>query len=183
MMQSDVPPAPAKRKQKRLRGACDQTSAVMISVKERHAKALELRKAGLSYPKIAAQLGYNDGAAAQKVVARELQAITAEPAMELLALEVARLDTLLAGIWEEAAKGKDLAALDAARKLIMDRGKMLGLVTQKIEVQTPPREAMWERVAGWLAEPTPELEEALNRAGWVRVASAIETTGEEPENQ
>ena len=57
---------------------------------------------------------------------RAIRDITKEPAKDVLELEVARLDAMLAGLWEKATDGDDKAVTSALR--IMDRrAKYLGL--------------------------------------------------------
>jgi len=143
------------------------TSPAIVKAATRAREALELRKAGKSFSKIAEALGYGSSNGAYQAVKRELAELTRQPAEELLALEVERLDELFGALWEQARTG-DLDAVEGTRKLIMDRAKLLGLVTQKVQVEPPSRDAMWERVRGWLSEPTPELVRVLEECGWKR---------------
>lgn len=179
---TDPPPAKPKRKQWR-KGASDPSSPVAIARKERDAQALELKAQGKSYTYIACELGYYDAAHAQKMVTAELQKVTREPAIALVNLHVARLDMLHEKAMQIVADAEDpetaLKAIKECRDNAMDSAKLLGIVKQKIDVEvSPPREQLWERVAGWLSDPTEELERALEAAGWVRVASALPAHGE-----
>jgi len=61
---------------------------------ERDAKACALRRKGLTYDDIAAELGFRDRSAARKSVKRALGTIAGEPAAELVTLEAERLDEL-----------------------------------------------------------------------------------------
>lgn len=177
-MHSDVPPA----KRRPMKGDADTTSADAIRRAERDAKALALRVKGKTLTQIAAEVdGYYDAAHVQKAISKQLRELKSEPAQELAALYVRRLELLLEKAWEKAEAG-DLEALRECRSNVMDTAKLLGLVKQKVDVEvSPPREQLWDRVSGWLSEPTPELEQALERAGWVRVAGAIEASGESDE--
>ncbi len=65
-----------------------------VTAARRDARAAELRTRGLSYQQIADQLGYTSRANAYRAVARALAEIVAEPAAELRALELARLDAM-----------------------------------------------------------------------------------------
>jgi AraC-like DNA-binding protein len=65
---------------------------------ERQAEALRLRSRGLSYQKIAEELGYNDASAASKAIKTALDATIREPAEDVRALELGRLDDLYAKV-------------------------------------------------------------------------------------
>jgi hypothetical protein len=137
-----------------------KTSPRRITVALRRAQALAMRKAGASYPEIAAAgLGYKTTAAAAQDVQRALLAVVAEPAVEVRALELMRLDDL----WVKAAEvlnrqhvtvshgrivkaddgepllddGPVLAAIDRLLKIQERRAKYLGLdAPTKVEVLT-----------------------------------------------
>jgi len=79
-----------------------KASANRIAAAERRGQALALRKAGIGYAAIARQLGYAGPSGAYKAIVTALRALTREPAEELRALELARLDELLAGLWADA---------------------------------------------------------------------------------
>lgn len=175
-MQSDVPPAKRKRLAK---GNAAPNSPEAIERAKRDAKALQLRVQGKSLTEIAVECEYYDASHAGKAISSQLRAMKAEPAAELAALYVKRLETLLEKAWEKAEQG-DVEALRECRSNVMDTAKLLGLVRTKVDVDVAPsREQMWERVAGWLTDPTPELESALERAGWVRVADSLPAHGED----
>lgn len=70
-----------------------------IDVAERDAQACRLRTRGLSYREIAEQLGYADEAHAYRAVKKILLETVQEAGDELRAVEVARLDALLAKVW------------------------------------------------------------------------------------
>ncbi|MFB4312914.1 hypothetical protein [Actinomadura sp. 21ATH] len=69
-----------------------------IETAERDAEAARLRARGLSYPRIAEQLGYADHTGAYYAVQRALKAAVQEPAEEVRQLERERLDYL----WQQA---------------------------------------------------------------------------------
>lgn len=77
-----------------------KTSPRRIATAQRRAQAVKLRLAGMRYDDIATQLGYNSRGAAAQDVQRALAAEIAEPAEELRAIEVQRLDML----WNTAMK-------------------------------------------------------------------------------
>lgn len=62
---------------------------------QRDAQAARLRAQGLTYPAIAAELGYRDKQAARYAVERALVDTVSEPAAEVRQLELARLDEAL----------------------------------------------------------------------------------------
>lgn len=85
-----------------------------------------MRKQGATYDQIATELGLANKASAFECVQRAIKEIIKEPAKDVLELEVARLDAMLAGLWEKATDGDDKAVTSALR--IMDRrAKYLGL--------------------------------------------------------
>lgn len=93
---------------------------------EKERKALELRRAGITYDVIAERTGYSDRSAARKAVQRALKRTLAGPAKELRDLEADRLDRLQAGLWAEAAKGH-LGSVDRILKIMDRRARLLGL--------------------------------------------------------
>jgi arginyl-tRNA synthetase len=117
-----------------------------IATAEKQRKAVELRKAGLGYQEIADQIGYTHASAAYKAVRAALRALVKEPAEEVLALELARLDAMLAGIWLDARKGNVLK-IDRALKIMQRRADLLGL-------DAPKRHEWVKEEAARLAEQT-----------------------------
>jgi hypothetical protein len=148
---------------------------------ELDAEACRLRARSLSYTAIAKQLGFHDGVAARRAVERAMAQIVAEPAAELLQLELMKLDE-----WEQAARavlerrhvtvshgqlvyhdgepllddGPVLAAVDRLLKVQERRAKLLGLdAPKRVEVVT----------IDWLDEQirtlTAELEQQLAELG------------------
>lgn len=103
-----------------------KASEKRIAAAERQAQAINLRKAGVGYAAIARQLGYAGPSGAYQAVMTALHAVTREPARELVDLEVARLDDLLAGLWADARKG-NVAKVDRVLKIMQRRADLLGL--------------------------------------------------------
>ena len=93
---------------------------------EKEAHALRLRKQGLTYEQIAAELGMHDRSGARKIVQRALDKTIQEPADELRRLEVERLDALLVAMWPAAEAGKGYA-VDRCLAIMDRRAKLLGL--------------------------------------------------------
>ena len=92
---------------------------------ERRLIALELRKAGATYQKIAEHLGVPLTTAAYYVTSA-MRALVAEPARELRDLEVARLDDMLLSVWPQVRQG-NLGAIDRVLRIMERRAKLLGL--------------------------------------------------------
>ena len=103
---------------------------------DRQLKALELRKAGVNYQQIADTLGYANPSGAFKAVERALKALQKEPASELLALELERLDAMLVAI-APAVRAGNFGAIDRALKIAERRAKLLGLdAAAKLDVDS-----------------------------------------------
>lgn len=108
----------------------DTASPRRITAAEKRAKALELRKAGATYDQIARQVGYHNRGNAYRAVHLALKEITAEPATEVIKLELERLDAMLLGLWPAARKGKE-AAVDRVLRIMERRAALLGLDAEK----------------------------------------------------
>ncbi len=112
-------------KKKNQRGP-PKTSPKAIRAAERHAQALELRKAGASLAVIAQSLGYKDPSGAHKAIKRALAKIVREPAEELIVLELQRLDSISVEVYRQAKQGH-LGAIDRLLRIMERRSKLLGL--------------------------------------------------------
>lgn len=106
----------------------NRTSAAKARSIERQVLALDLRRRGLSYPAIAAQLGIGKSQA-HRLVAAGLEGARAQIAAsstDLKAEELSRLDGMLEGIWRKARRG-DVQAIDRVLKIGERRARLLGL--------------------------------------------------------
>ena len=95
---------------------------------EHQRQALELRRAGLGYEAIGAQLGLGKSQA-HRLVKRALEEARAQVtanADELRSEELSRLDGMLQGLWPRARKG-EVSAVDRVLKIAERRAKLLGL--------------------------------------------------------
>lgn len=113
-------------KKKRRPGNGAKTSPETTAAKKRAARALELRMEGKTFAEIAKEVPYNSPQAAYDAIKRALDAVTREPAEELLKLELERLDVL----WQIQylnAQGGDVQALAGCMKIMERRARMLGL--------------------------------------------------------
>ena len=97
------------------------------TTRQRHRRALDLRKAGLSYEQIAHRLDYRTTRGAYGAVMAALQRSALEPADEVRMLEMERLNRLLLAVWPKAIEGEE-RAIDRALKIMEQRAKLLGLV-------------------------------------------------------
>lgn len=104
----------------------NQTSPQTTAAKLKAAKALELRMEGKTFEVIAEELGYAGRQGAYDAVRRSLDAITREPAEELIKLDLERLDALW-GIQFLNAQAGDVQAMAACMKIMERRAKLLGL--------------------------------------------------------
>lgn len=100
-----------------------------LESKENQLKALELRKAGMSFPQIAEACGWGYASSAYRAVMRAIQDLSTENAEYLRRLEAARLDTMFAAAYPTAiqrgARGQ-FAAIDRCLAIMERRANMLG---------------------------------------------------------
>lgn len=97
-----------------------------VNALDRQLTALRLRRAGVPYADIAKELGYAGRDGAHRAVKAALRKTLQEPADELRALELERLDALQMALWPRAQKG-DKVAIDQVLKIMERRAKLLGL--------------------------------------------------------
>jgi hypothetical protein len=102
------------------------TSPKQIEADERQAKALELRKAGVSLSDIAAELGYASPSGVSEAIKAVLEKTRAEPAAEYREIMTARLDEMLATIWPVALSG-DMDAMMTVLRIEERRARLMGL--------------------------------------------------------
>ncbi len=107
-----------------------KTAPTTLTAKEKQITALEMRKAGATFEKIATAVGCGTTQAHRYVTQalRELAEKISETAQELRSLEAQRLDALLLGLWGKATKG-DHAAVNAALRIMERRARLFGLDT------------------------------------------------------
>jgi preprotein translocase subunit SecD len=107
-----------------------------VNALDRQLKALELRKAGVEYGEIARALGYKWKSGAFAAVKRALHEVKQEPCLELIKLEVERLDKMQVALWAKAQHG-DYGAVDRIIRIMERRARLLGLdAPEKQEVAT-----------------------------------------------
>lgn len=107
-------------------GNSAKRDARKIERAHRQRRVLELREGGKNHEQIAEELGLANKSVAWKLFHSALVAVIKEPAEHVLALELRRLDALLAGCWEKAKAG-DPAAIDRVLRIMDRRSTYLGL--------------------------------------------------------
>jgi hypothetical protein len=102
------------------------TSPKRVALAERRAFVLDLRKRGYTFHAIARHIGGVSVATCYRDIVESIAAITREPAMELIGLELLRLDEMQRAIYGDAIAGKP-AAINACLAIMDRRAKLLGL--------------------------------------------------------
>lgn len=100
---------------------------------DRELKVLELRRAGLTWQRIAEEVGYKDHSGAYMAYKRAMKRTLQQPANELREQELDRLDRLQLAAWPQAMKGH-INSIAVIIRLMERRARLLGLDTPiKIE--------------------------------------------------
>jgi len=144
------------------------TSARKMTALARASEAVRLRRDGLTFDEIGAELKITKQAAHQLVTKyrEEARELVIEDTLDLVLFELERLDYLLRRLKPGIELG-DPKSINTARQIVMDRAKLQGLVTDKQEVDASV-------VSGVFALPL----SPVSAEAWA--ANAIElTTGEE----
>lgn len=102
-----------------------KTSSISVARRERMAKVLELRKSGANFAQIGDRLNVSK-TQAYKDFRDALKDVTQEPALDVLKIELERLDAMLLGLWRDARTG-DTKAIGTVLKIMDRRAKYLGL--------------------------------------------------------
>ena len=93
---------------------------------DKEVKVLELRRAGLTWQRIAEETGYADHTGAYAAYKRAIKPTMQQPADELREQEVDRIDRLQLALWPKAMKG-DERSISTIVRLMERRAKLLGL--------------------------------------------------------
>lgn len=93
---------------------------------DRELKVLELRRAGLTWQRIAEQVGYADHSGAYLAYKRALKRTLQQPADELRQQEIDRIDRLQLAAWPRAMQG-DTQSINTIVRLMERRARLLGL--------------------------------------------------------
>ena len=141
-----------------------------IGARERQRQALELRQAGLSFQRIADELGYRSRSGAYMAIKAIVEEVDADAVDDYRRLNMPRLNTLLGGIWQPARAG-DIGAVNSAVRLISEMNKMLG-VHAPVAVTIEWRKA-FESMADRDGLAGPERENAIDQALAIVEASGM----------
>jgi hypothetical protein len=129
--------------------------AEIVEAAERPYAAYQLHLRGYSWREVAMEMDYLDERAARADVKRYLaegQALIADTTrVEMLELEVQRLNALQSAVWPAALAGH-LPSVNAALSIVVQRAKLLGL-DQMAEVEALPGEQAGARTVIVPAEP------------------------------
>ena len=120
------PAAPAKAPAKRRGKTPPQNTAKTINIAQRRRDAVELRKAGATFDRIAEALGYNDGQAARRDVNKFVKDQGQDTKDEMTRLVMEQFGHQEMLLWRRMQKG-DLAAFDRWFKLKQEIIKLYGL--------------------------------------------------------
>lgn len=93
---------------------------------DKEVKVLELRRAGLTWSRIAEEVGYADHTGAYAAYKRAIKRTQQQPADELREQELDRIDRLQVALWQQGLKG-DIRAISTILRLMERRAKLLGL--------------------------------------------------------
>jgi hypothetical protein len=93
---------------------------------DRELRVLELRRAGLTWQRIAEQVGYADHSGAYMAYKRALKRTLQQPADELRQAEIDRLDRLQLAAWPKAMNG-DNASITTIIRIMERRARLIGL--------------------------------------------------------
>lgn len=114
-------------KGKKKRHVSKRNNSRLLS-QEKRRRALESRKAGMTYQQIAQAVGYNDASAARKAVMKAYQEVIIEPVAELKTLQVERLSHMLLILWPQINAG-DQGAIRTATLLMDKIDRLMGTET------------------------------------------------------
>jgi hypothetical protein len=93
---------------------------------DKEIKVLELRRAGLTWQRIAEETGYADHTGAYAAYKRAIKRTMQQPADELREAELDRIDRLQLALWPKAMKG-DNSSVNTIVRLMERRARLLGL--------------------------------------------------------
>lgn len=123
--------------------------ALRIVGAERRTRAVRLRLSGLRWDQVAEQAGYstgNDACEAVRLALKESLGDLAEAAHEYRAVELGRLEAIIAAHWSEAVSGENLKAAELVLKTI-DRIARLTGTAQPVQVDVTG--GVTYEVVGW----------------------------------
>jgi len=96
------------------------------AILEKELKIIELRRAGVTWEKISAEIGFKNASGAYKMYQRAAARMIRPNLEELRDVELDRLDRMQLGIWPKAKDG-DMRAIDTVLRIQDRRARLLGL--------------------------------------------------------
>lgn len=127
-----------------------KTGTTVLQETLRKQMAVEMRLAGYTLEKIGQELGGLDRSRVHHLidsVIREKREEISSQAEDLRALDIARIDRMIQGVWPKATTGNDYPAIDRVLRLMERRAKLLGLdAPTKIAPTSPDGETPYAPV-------------------------------------
>lgn len=105
-----------------------KTLARLVAARERQDKALNLRKAGATYPDIAKSLGYKSASGAKAAVESAIDRLGLEAAKDVVTLDLARLDEMQMRLMA-AFRNNDFRVTGQILQIMQMRQNLLGITT------------------------------------------------------
>lgn len=141
-------------------------------------KVLELRRAGETWERIAAAVGYANASGAQKAYQRVVTRVQRESVDEIRDLELDRLDRLQRAYWTPAVVERDRRSAELVLKIMDRRARLMGLdAPSKVQAEVITYDGNYdydadiERIIGLLDEVDSsgplQLEAGTSEAGTV----------------
>lgn len=103
-----------------------KSSARRTEAKEKAARVINMRKAGIPWEVIAQRVGFKDKSGAYRCYERAIKELVQEPAEDLRQLELSRLDDLHVALWKAATEGNH-GAIDKILRIMERRARLTGL--------------------------------------------------------
>lgn len=104
-----------------------KTSPKVAVFREVQAECLELRKKGYTFQQIADAMGFSTPQQAHKTVKKALKEIIREPAVEVLKLELQRLDAMFVPAFKKAIAYGSKDSINSCLNIMKRRSAFLGL--------------------------------------------------------
>jgi len=139
---------------------------------QRRAQLIQMRIKGVSYDRIAEQLGYSTPNVARKEFTRakrDARELAADEADIWRELQSDRYDELIAAHWDAATSGEDLKAAELVRKTIGDQADLWGV--KRLQIDATVTEVTQEDI---------ELQQLINEARAKNALKEAELRGEQP---
>lgn len=102
------------------------TSKAGIEYAQKVARACELKLMGWGLQRIADEVGWASKSSVSRAIAKAMADAVNEPATEIVAQEIARLDAMLEGLWPRATAG-NVRSVEGVLQIMTRRAKLLGL--------------------------------------------------------